>query len=113
MSARSKIAWIWTALALAVLAYCQFVFDGKPNSDAENVLIVLMGILSFPSSFLAGAIAVGIAFACERLFGSPLPTSRSEMFVNWALFFAMGYLQWFVLVPRIWSRWRARKNEGR
>src|ERR1700730_11107178 len=27
---------IWIILSLAVLLYCQYVFDGKPNSDAEE-----------------------------------------------------------------------------
>jgi hypothetical protein len=39
---------LWIILSLAVLLYCQFVFDGKPNSDSEEVLIILMFILSFP-----------------------------------------------------------------
>lgn len=98
---------MWVILCLAVLAYCQYAFDGKPNSDAEEVLIILMLILSAPASFVAGAIAVGVAFSFERLMHSPLQTTRLEMLFTWALFFAAGYVQWFTLAPRVWSKWQA------
>src|SRR6202035_3511311 len=62
---------IWIILSLAVLLCCQYVFDGKPNSDPEEVLIILMLILSIPASFVAGAIAVGGAFSFEGLMASP------------------------------------------
>ena len=97
---------VWVILCLAVLAYCQYAFDGKPNSDAEEVLIILMLILSVPASFVAGAIAVGVAFSFERLMHSPLQTTRLEMLFTWALFFAAGYVQWFMLAPRVWSKWQ-------
>ena len=100
---------IWIILSLAVLLYCQYVFDGKPNSDAEEVLIILMLILSIPASFVAGAIAVGVAFSFERLMHSPLQTSRLEMLFTWVLFFAAGYVQWFTLFPRVWSKWAQRR----
>jgi hypothetical protein len=95
---------MWIILSLAVLLYSQYVFDGKPNSDSEEVLIILMFILSFPASLVAGAIAVGVAFSYEHLLHAPLQTSRLEMLFTWALFFATGYLQWFTLVPRAWSK---------
>jgi hypothetical protein len=101
---------VWVILCLAVLAYCQYAFDGKPNSDAEEVLIILMLILSIPASFVAGAIAVGVAFSFERLMHSPLQTTRLEMLFTWALFFAAGYIQWFTLLPRAWSKWQMRKR---
>ena len=106
---------VWIILSVAVLLYCQYVFDGKPNSDSEEVLIILMFILSFPASFVAGAIAAGVAFSYEHLLHAPLQTTRLEMLFTWALFFAAGYLQWFTLAPRAWSKWKAylaRKRVG-
>ena len=32
----------WIVLSLSALLYCQYVFDGKPNSDSEEVLVILM-----------------------------------------------------------------------
>ncbi len=68
---------VWIILSLAVLLYCQYVFDGKPNSDAEEVLIILMFIVSVPASFVAGAIAVGVAFSYEHLLHTPLQTNNT------------------------------------
>ncbi len=100
------IRGLWVALSIVVLVYGQAIYDGKPNRDVEEVVIILMFILSFPASFVAGAIAVGVAFSFERLMHSPLHTTRLEMLFTWALFFAVGYVQWFMLVPRVWSKWQ-------
>ncbi len=98
---------VWIMLSGAVLLYCQYVFDGRPNSDSEEVLIILMFILSLPASFVAGAFAVAVVFGSERLLHAPLHTSRLEMLFVWSLFFVAGYLQWFMLVPPAWSKWKA------
>ena len=103
---------VWIVLSLAVLLYCQYVFDGKPNSDTEEVLAILMFILSFPASFVAGAIIAAVAFGYERLLHAPLYTSRLEMLFDWGVFTAMGYFQWFVLLPRAWSKWKHRRASG-
>jgi hypothetical protein len=91
---------VWVFLSVAVLLYCQYVFDGQPNSDSEEVLVILMFILSFPASFVAGAVVVGVAFGFERLFHTSFRTSRLEMVFVWGLFFTAGYIQWFKAVPR-------------
>ena len=105
--ALAVIRWLWVTLSIVVLVYGQAIYDGKPNSDAEEVLIILMLVLSVPASFVAGAIDVGVAFSFERLMHSPLQTTRLEMLFTWALFFVAGYVQWFMLAPRAWSKWQA------
>ncbi len=109
----SSIRIIWIILCLAVLAYCQYVYDGQPNSDTEEVLIILMFILTLPvASFVAGSVAVGAAIGFERLLHATLYTSRVEMFLAWLLFFVLGYLQWFTILPRVWTKWRKRCAEA-
>jgi hypothetical protein len=106
----AAIRWLWVATCVVVLVYSQAIYDGKPNSDAEEVLIIPMFILSVPASFVAGTIDVGVAFSVERLMHSPLHTTRLEMLFTWGLFFAAGYIQWFTLLPRAWSKWQMRKR---
>jgi len=98
----------WVVLSLAVLLYCQYVYDGKPNSDAEEVLILAMFVLSFPASFAAGAMAVAVAYVSEYILHTPVHTGRLEMVGVWFLFSILGYLQWFMLIPRAWLRWKNR-----
>lgn len=97
------IRWAWMLTCLAVLIYGEYVFDGTPNSDAEYVLVTLMCALSFPSCFAAGGVIVFILFVSEHEFAYPLRVSRLMMFSEWLLFALAGYVQWFVVTPRIWS----------
>jgi hypothetical protein len=100
---------IWLSLAIIVLGYCQYIFDGLPNSDAGYVLVVAMFTLSFPASFLAGALLVGSAVIYEKLFHVSLATSRAEMLYTWCLFVVAGYLQWFYVVPLAYALFRRRR----
>jgi hypothetical protein len=64
--------------------------------------------LSFPASLLAVA-ALVLVGAVLRLFGLALPaSSRPEMTAMWFLFVVAGYVQWFVIVPRLLRRWQGK-----
>jgi hypothetical protein len=102
---------VWLVLSVATLIYCQHAYDGTPNSDAEQVLIILMFILSFPASFIAGGIVVAAAFGEERVMHSSMHVSRIEMLLVWFLFLVVGYIQWFILIPHAWSKWRSSHAE--
>lgn len=86
-----------------MLLYCQYVFDGRPNSDAEEVLIILMLILSFPAGIAVSALVSGIGILLHVSFS----VSRAEMFVVWLVLAIAGYLQWFYFVPYAWSKGKA------
>ena len=110
--ARLVVQLIWIALCASILVYCEYAFDGKPNSDAEDVLLIGMAILSFPASIVAGMIAVGIAFAYEKVVGQSMPTTRVEMLLMWALFMGAGYVQWFKVFPYLKAKYITRRSSS-
>jgi hypothetical protein len=70
-----------------------------------------MMALSFPASFLVVA-ALVLAGTYLGLFGLALPaSSRPEMTATWFLFLVAGYVQWFVVVPRLVRRWQGRDQK--
>jgi hypothetical protein len=97
---------IWLATYLTALAFAYNGYQGPSDWKLEEGLAFEMMALSFPSSFLVvvAVILVGIGLG---LFGLALPaSSRPEMTATWLLFAAAGYVQWFVVVPRLLRRWR-------
>lgn len=94
---------VWVTLSVVVLVYGQAIYDGKPNSDAEQVLAILMLILSFPAGIAISALVSGIGILLHVSFS----VSRAEMFVVWLVLAIAGYLQWFYFVPYAWSKGKA------
>lgn len=97
----------WITLAVIALLVTLYGFDGKANSDIGVFLAWSMLALAFPSSLLVAAVFAGMSIAAEKWFATVIPTSYWWIGVTWAGFFVAGYLQWFVLVPWMWRKWRA------
>jgi hypothetical protein len=103
---------IWTILALAVLAVTLYGFDGKPNSDIDIVLMWSMLTLAFPMSLLVALIFTGVSILSESVFSTVIPVSYASIAITWLCFFVAGYWQWFVLLPWLWRKWKARGSAG-
>lgn len=105
---------VWVVLALVVLVVVLAAFDGSPNSDVGEVLDWPMLALGFPLSLAYPALFTGVAILREKLGLPPIRTSYVELVVSWSALFALGYFQWFKIVPAVMSRvrafWRARSD---
>ena len=97
-------------MALLVLLASIVTYDGKPNSDAEVLLAYGMLGLSFPSSLVVAATASMVGQAVYSQTGHFLTTSYTLIIATWFVFFAVGYLQWFVLLPWLWRKWKAKRS---
>lgn len=97
-------------MACAALAVVLIGYDGKPNSDIEQLLIGLMIVVAFPSGFLVagllGLTYAAIGFCC----GVTVKVSYATLLVEWIAFAVVGYLQWFVVLPWVLKKWQPRRT---
>jgi hypothetical protein len=106
------LKWLWVLGALLALLASLIAYDGKPNSDADLLLGYAMLTLSFPFGLIAAAafsLLGQIAYATN---GYVFTTSYVSIAVTWLVFFGVGYFQWFVLLPWLWRKWKARRAGG-
>ena len=102
---------IWLAMCLTALVYACKGYQGSSDWKLEEGLAFEMMAVSFPASFLVVA-ALVLVGAGLGLFGLALPaSSRPEMTATWFLFVVAGYVQWFVVVPRLLRRWRGKTKK--
>lgn len=98
---------IWITAAVFVLAVTLYAFDGKPNSDIDVLLVWCMLALSFPSGLLVPLVGVvlydGLSITVE--------TSYLEIVFTWIGCFALGYLQWFKLLPYLITKLRGLRKK--
>lgn len=115
----SRSRSVWLVVSVAELLFALVAFDAAhPDAYRDMGMVVgfTMGALSFPVGLVspillwgAGSVASGI----PSLLGVRPPGGAAEFYLavasTWLSFAALGYLQWFVLVPRMVRRVRARR----
>ena len=102
-----RIAWL--AICIAVLMAALRGYRGNSDWQVEEGLFAEMIALGFPSSLLVmgGLMVAGFVF---QRFGTNLPSpSQHEMIACWFAFVAVGCIQWFLIVPYLFRRWRRKQ----
>lgn len=92
---------LWLLSAVGVLVGTLAGFDGRPNSDIEEVLAWTMVTLGFPLSLVYPVIFAVFADIRAAMGSSPLATSYMTLVLSWCALFALGYAQWFRVVPAL------------
>jgi hypothetical protein len=91
-----QLAWVVAALSVLLVGLGACI-PGEPSCfEAGNVMSELMLCLSFPSSVFF--------FAATAFSGWDATHSPGNYFEVWLGAFLLGYVQWFVLAPRIFGR---------
>ena len=102
----ARIAWV--GVAVACLVFAQYVLSldyPDAHKAADTVLLIVMFSLTFP----IGYIAVGLVYVYSYLLLPDQGVNPLDLVVLWFVFFALGYLQWFKLLPWLIEKWRARR----
>ncbi len=86
---------LWIGATLFVLLVTLYSYDGKPLSDIWIFLTWFMLILSFP----AGLVVSAIHYALGAGFSITIETSYLSLAVEWIVYFVLGYIQWFKMLP--------------
>lgn len=97
-----KIGWVF--LCVVVLLISIVKFDNRPDSDISDYLIWSMLVLSAPSGVLVLLLNASLAYVLYNYFSIIIPTTYLTLGVTWLLFFLIGYVQWFYLLPRVADR---------
>jgi len=106
---------LWLALSLFPLGLAAGFFhdlpvaDRGPGNALELVLIYYMLVLCFPFGWIGWAVVALVQWIANTKTGHPIETSYSWLIVEWLIFAALGYVQWFVLAPWLWRKWKARR----
>lgn len=101
----------WFVVAVVCLVFVQYILSLSAYDEqhaANTVLLFTMLILAFP----AGIIAIGFAFVYSSLVVPAGGVRPLDLFVLWSAFAAVGYLQWFKLLPYLIQKWKGRRSRS-
>lgn len=106
---------VWILCSVTVLIVTLVYYAPGPASDIGILLVYGMLFLAFPISLLVAGLFALLALLQEQS-GIPLldliDSNYLGFFVMWLAFFTAGYAQWFVLLPHLYRRWKARRTTG-
>jgi hypothetical protein len=104
---------LWVAAAIVILAVTLYYYNPMTGRDADILMIYGMLALGVPSSILVAGV-VGLVAYTEQFTGLSVLNSRSiplAIILVWSAFAAVGYVQWFKLLPSL-IRGRERLRES-
>lgn len=108
--------YCWLACVLAVLGLTLVRTEASGYNLIAYDLARVMGFLSFPFSILVGFF-IHALYALQKASGiSFLNLFESHAIGNattWLLYAGVGYVQWFIVVPKLWNKLMARRAEAR
>lgn len=85
-----KTSWILLALLnIVFVLVLEYTTTVEATKGLDIIIPLTMGVLSFPSSF--------IIIYCEYYFTDLFLGVGSVLY--WLLYFVIGYVQWFILLP--------------
>lgn len=106
---------VWVLSSVTVLIVTLFHYAPGPEADIGIFLVYGMLFLAFPISLLVAGLFAGMALLQDQL-GIPLLDLIGSNYIGfsvmWLAFFSAGYVQWFVLLPLLWRKWKARRGSG-
>src|SRR5437764_1665784 len=89
-----KVVWIFATIALLLIGLGSCLAGEEPCFAAGQPMQVFMFLLSFPSS-------VAFFLCSSVIFGFGGIQTPMNYFSFWLGAFVVGYVQWFVLIPRL------------
>ncbi len=112
MQRRQRIIKIIRLAWLLICFYIGFIhFSGEHFSAGyAATLETMMSIVTFPIGYLAAYLLKSLVWIFLRAHYAEMVGELNFSLALWVSMTVLGYFQWFVLVPRIWSTVRATIN---
>ena len=101
----------WLVVAVVCLAFAQYLLTlnyTDANKAADTVLIPSMLILTFP----AGILSLGMIILYSIVLLPHRGVNSLDVALIWLVFFVVGYLQWFKLIPLLVAKLRTKRRNG-
>ena len=107
---RLTVKIVWSVLWAVVLISTLWAASYESQRDIDLIVTWLMIVVCFPISLVGVIITSGISYLCHEIFHFAAYEKSIGIIITWITFFSLGWLQWFVLVPRVFRKIRTGKR---
>jgi len=106
-----KLLWVLAALAYLVLAFTGAA-SGPTNDGPALWSWYMIAALTFPSGWIVAYIHL-LTPMVQAATGYSFAAAYGWWIICTGLIFTAGYVQWFVLLPRLWRKWKEKGPDQR
>jgi hypothetical protein len=101
---------IWIIINILALIYGEYLIQG--HKDGLIVFTYIMLLISFPFGFIFIYIILIVEYLFKTLnIDIPRPPNEEVLLlIEWVEFVIAGYIQWFIIIPKIKNWWRSLRD---
>jgi hypothetical protein len=96
-----QVAWLTSAFVALVMSFNLCAATDQACTDAGGRMFLVMVLLSFPAGIFC---VVAALFILEVILEVSSSDQLNEYLLFWWIMAGAGYLQWFVLAPRLFGK---------
>lgn len=104
---RIASAGLWFLLVGVILIWTIIAYSGEVDATFRGEILIRHGLLMIALSMPGGLLLMFVFGTLAGWLGIPTDGIADAILVSVACGVA-GYLQWFVLFPWLWRKWKAR-----
>lgn len=95
---------LWSTACASVLAITLWTYSPGPNSDIGGLFVWAMLALTFPLGLIVAALVAAVVALSESATFDPMSyvPNLVGFTLLWLAFYAVGYWQWFRVIPWLW-----------
>ncbi|HEX6190073.1 MAG TPA: hypothetical protein VFZ40_18485 [Pyrinomonadaceae bacterium] len=93
-----QVAWLTSAFVVLVMGLNLCAATDQACFDAGDRMFLTMTVLSFPAGILGAMVASSYLWPLDSV------DQLNDYVTFWLMMAGAGYLQWFVIIPRIFAK---------
>jgi hypothetical protein len=107
MTKRKILLLLAVLVVLFITAWTLVSYLGQPNSQLKDEILLRHGLVMLALTLPSGWLLTALVTLLAQLVGFDLIGVSDALLVSLTCSIA-GYLQWFILLPWVWRKWRLR-----
>lgn len=108
MTRKTIFLILWLVVVASIFVWTMVSYNAQTVSELKDELLLRHGLLMLVLTLPSGWIAMALVSAIAGLVGLDLAGIADALLVSLTCAVA-GYVQWFKLLPWLWSKWKARR----
>lgn len=111
MTRRAIFLILWLVAVASIFVWTMVSYYAQVAPQLKYEILLRHGLLMLVLTLPSGWIVTALVGAIVSLVGLDLAGMADALLVSLTCAVA-GYLQWFVLLPWLWRKWKARRAGG-
>ena len=111
MTKRNIFLLVWFVVAVSILAWTLISYEAQSDVQLKSEILLRHGILMMVLTLPGGWLLSALVSAVVSLVGFEVAGVGDVLLVSLTCT-AAGYLQWFVILPWLWHKWKAQGAEA-